>query len=73
MKQIVLICEKVCDTKIIHIPRGVIYELEDLEKYIETYRANAVMKVIKYYQEITRYLKIIHEGFEGEIQEVIMR
>ncbi|KAL0267127.1 UNVERIFIED_CONTAM: hypothetical protein PYX00_009482 [Menopon gallinae] len=70
VKQIVLICQKVCSTKIINIPSGIIYEIEDLENHIESYKSNAVVKLIRYYQEIAKYLKIISEGFEAEIQEM---
>lgn len=65
-----LLCEKICDTRILYIPSGVIYELEDLENQIEAYRADALVKIIKYYQEILKFLVIIYEGFENDITAV---
>lgn len=70
VKQIVLICEKICDTKILYIPPGIIYELEDLENQIEAYRADALVKIIKHYQDVLKFLMIIYEGFENDIQAV---
>lgn len=67
IKQIVLLCEKICDSRLICIPSGVIFEVEELKDQLYTYVEEALRKIIAYYNDIYKYFVIIHGGFQSEI------
>lgn len=70
VKQIVLICEKICDISLLHIKRGVVYEIDAIRTIFFTSLEKSVHEINDYYQEILKYLMIIFEGFQNEIPAV---
>ncbi|XP_017772772.1 PREDICTED: dynein heavy chain 2, axonemal [Nicrophorus vespilloides] len=68
--EIVAICEKICDSPIIHISSGVSYDMDVLFNIINKSREETIDKFIEYYQQIIRYLIVVYEGFEQNIQNM---
>ncbi|KAK4876213.1 hypothetical protein RN001_012635 [Aquatica leii] len=68
--QIVLICEKICDTPLIRLKLNYAYDLKELILDMSEYRNRTIETLIEYYQEIVKYLIIVFEGFESNIQNM---
>lgn len=68
--QIVLICEKICDTPLISIRPNYVFDVEELVNELAAYMKNVIDKVIEYYKEIIQFLILVFEGFEQYMQSV---
>lgn len=68
--QIVLICEKICDTPLISIKPNYAYDVEELVNELASYMKNVIDKIVTYYQEIIQFLILVFEGFEQYMQSV---
>ncbi|KAF5308522.1 hypothetical protein FQR65_LT06187 [Abscondita terminalis] len=68
--QIVLICEKICDTPLISLRVNYAYTLKELVLDMNRYRNEVIEKLIEYYQEIVKYLIVVFEGFESQIENM---
>ncbi|KAB0795300.1 hypothetical protein PPYR_12139 [Photinus pyralis] len=65
--QIILLCEKICDTSLICLRPNYAYNLIELIKDMSQYRNETIDTIVKYYQEIIQYVVLIYEGFESQI------
>ncbi|KAJ8920059.1 hypothetical protein NQ315_011713 [Exocentrus adspersus] len=71
--QIVLICEKICDTPLINIKTNYAFDLEELVDELARYMKNVIDKIITYYHEIIKFLILVFEGFEQYIHSIIFK
>ncbi|KAJ8936977.1 hypothetical protein NQ318_015641 [Aromia moschata] len=62
--QIVLICEKMCDTLLISIKPNYAFELDELINDLASHMDSVIDKLISYYQQTIQFIILVFEGFE---------
>lgn len=68
--QIVVICEKICDTNFISLKSNHSYEIKELVLSMEQYRNEILLQFVEHYQQILQYIIFVFEGFETHIANV---
>ncbi|XP_060528447.1 dynein axonemal heavy chain 2 isoform X3 [Cylas formicarius] len=63
--QIVMICEKICDTPLVDLGQYVAYELEELVEELSGNMDRTLNTLIGYYHKMIEFLVLVYEGFEG--------
>ncbi|XP_050296141.1 dynein axonemal heavy chain 2 isoform X2 [Anthonomus grandis grandis] len=63
--QIVLICEKICDTPLICLTQYTAMDLQDLVDDLSKKMNDTLSKLIEQYHKIIEYLVMVFEGFEN--------
>lgn len=58
------ICERICDTPLIEIKPNFVYQLEDLQEHLNTFKYNVTVNLLKMIRDIMNYMIVVYEGFE---------
>lgn len=68
--QIVKICEQICDMPLLIIPTGHVYDLNELNMAIDECLIAKTRKLAGHLQDIIRYMIVVYEGFESQMNYV---
>lgn len=68
--QIVKICEKICDSRLIKLTPNYAYGIVELVDSMYDYREGVIKTLLGYYRQILDYIIFVFEGFESCIMAV---
>ncbi|KAJ9574123.1 hypothetical protein L9F63_008537, partial [Diploptera punctata] len=66
--EIVSICEKIADTPLFYIESAHVYDLMELDTHLVKCRDEALIKILKFYDDIMECMSVVHEAFENYIE-----
>ncbi|KAE8744396.1 hypothetical protein FOCC_FOCC009000 [Frankliniella occidentalis] len=71
VQQIVILCERICDSPLVNIPQTKAYELKDLDNLMYEYRKGVTIKIVQHYKDVIDYLWFVSEKFDDHMNDMV--